>query len=223
MGNDTMFHQALTLEDEGRFADALELFQRCLDDPTFDEGDITFHCAWCLENEMRKHEALRLYARAADVTRTPSCRINCFFRSGWILMHEKDTEQAAEMFRRAIDYGDLVGLKNETYRHALYWYAVCLETQARFLEALTWYRLAQAASSQLDPESRLRQVMCLVHVGMYDEALDVCRTFETPCPAGFDPERYEALRADVQKERTILEACLDPLRTHAPVLAYADC
>jgi tetratricopeptide (TPR) repeat protein len=221
MGNDTMFHQALTLEYEGRYADALALFRRCLDDPTFDEGDIVFHCAWCLENEKRVSEALRLYAHAAETTQIPSCKINCFFRSGWILLHEKDHAQAAEMFRRAIDYGDLVGLKNETYQHALYWYAVCLETLGRYLEALTWYRLAQAASPQLDPESRLRQLMCLVHVGMYDEALEVCRTFDAPCPEDFAEERYAVLQAEVQKERTLLEASLASFDTHAPVMAYA--
>jgi tetratricopeptide (TPR) repeat protein len=222
MGNDTMFHQALTLEYEGRFAEALELFERCFEDPTFDEGDLYFHRAWCLENQNRKREALLLYARAADLTRIPQCKINCLFRSGWILMHEKDAVQAAQMFRSAIDYGDLVELKNETYRHALYWYAVCLETQGRPLEALTWYRLAQASSPQLDPESRRRQLACLVHVGLYDEALDVCRTFDAPCPEDFTPERYAALRTEVENERAILEACLAPSHTHHPVVAYGS-
>ncbi len=222
MGNDTMFHQALTLEYEGRFADALELFERCLDDPTFDEGDLHFHCAWCLENEKRMREALLRYARAADLTRIPSCKINSFFRSGWILMHEKDTVQAAEMFRNAVDYGELVGLKNETYRQGLYWYAVCLEAQGRCLEALTWYRLAQASSPQLDPESRRRQLACLVHVGLYDEALDVCRTFDAPCPEEFDAERYAALQAEVENERAILEACLTSSHTQHSIMAYAS-
>jgi len=221
MGSDTIRHQALTLEYEGRFQEALELFEQCLNDPTFDEGDLLFHCAWCMENGKRANDALKLYASAAETTPIPSCRINCYFRIGWILMHNKDHVQAAEMFRRAIDYGDLVGLHDQTYCHALYWYAVCLEAQARYLEAMQWYTLAQSASTMLEPEARLRRLMCLVHVGMYEEALELCRLFDAPPPADFDSERYQALRIEVGKERRILEACLAPPTPHPHANVYA--
>lgn len=220
MGNDTLYLQALTLECECRFAEALQLFQRCLDDPTFDEGDIHFHCGWCLESEGRTQDALQQYARAAELTRLPSCKINCFFRAGWILMHRKEYAQAADAFRQAIDYGDVVALRDDAYRHALYWYAVCLEAQGRYIEALTWYRHAQAAAPVLDPESRLRQIMCLVHIGRYDEALEVCRSFDAPAPGGFDAERYRALQREAHRERAMLEACLNPSH-HEPSFAYA--
>ncbi len=208
MGNDTLFHQALTLEYEGRFAEAFELFQKCFADPTFDEGDISFHCGWCLENEKKQHQALMLYAKAAELTRIPSCKLNSYFRSGWVLMHEKDFVKAADMFRYAIEYGELVHLQNETYEHAVYWYALCLESQGLYLEALKWYRLAQAASMQLDPESRYRQIVCLNQVGLFNDALNVCRTFDAPAPDDFDNQRYETLRNEVRKEREMLEACL---------------
>lgn len=223
MGSDTIRHQALTLEYEGRFQEARELFEQCLNDPTFDEGDLLFHCAWCMEQEKCTSDALTLYARAAETTHIPSCKINCYFRIGWILMHNRDHLQAAEMFRSAIDYGDLVGLHDQTYCQALYWYAVCLEAQARYLEAMPWYKLVQHASPMLEPEARLRQLMCLVHVGMYEEALELCRWFDAPPPADFDPERYHALRIEVGKERRILEACLAPLSPQPHTDVYATC
>lgn len=219
--NDTVYHQALKLEYEGRYAEALRLFQRCLDDPAFDEGEILFHCGWCLENELRMQEALQRYARATESTRLPSCKINCFFRSGWIVMHRKDYVQAADAFRRAIDCGDVLEVRDDTYRHAVYWYAVCLETQGRYIEALTWYRYAQETTAQLDPESRLRQIMCLVHIGRYDDALDVCRTFDSPGPVGFNAERYRSLQAEARRERAMLEACLNSSHPHGSVV-YAD-
>lgn len=221
MGNDTLYHQALALEHEGRYAEALQLFERCINDPAFDAGDIHFHCGWCLENERQVGEAVQHYAVAAELTRLPSCRINCYFRSGWILLHQKNHEIAAEMFRRAIDCGDVADVRDETYCHALYWYAVCLEAQARYIEALTWYRCAETTSPLLAPESRLRQIMCLVHIGRYEEALDLCRTFDVPPPLGFDQERYRALQADARRERAMLESCLIPPH-HDASYVYTD-
>lgn len=222
MGRDSLFHQALLFEKEERYGEALPLFEQCASDPTLDEGDIWFHSAWCRENCGEKHGALSLYAKAAETTHIPSCKLNSYFRSGWILVHMKENLKAADMFRYAIDYGDLVSLRDETYRHAMYWYAVCVESQSMYLDALTWYRQAQAASAQLDPESRYRQIICLTHVGLYNDALDVCLTFDAPVPEEFDPQRYESLRAEVKKERAMLEASLAPSpRHHLSIGSYA--
>jgi tetratricopeptide (TPR) repeat protein len=221
MGNDTLFHQALTLEYEGRFAEARELFQRCFADPAFDEGNICFHCGWCFENEKERQQALVHYAKAAQLTRIPSCKLNSFFRSGWILMHEKDYAKAADMFRYAIDYGELVNLRDEAYQHAMYWYAVCLESQERFLEALSWYRIAQGIAPRLDPESRFRQIVCLNRIGLFAEAVDVCRTFDAPFPEEFDRQRSEVLRREVRNERNMLEACLMTTSTIKSLASYA--
>jgi tetratricopeptide (TPR) repeat protein len=205
MKNDIAYHQALTLEHEGRYAEAAELFERCFGDPMFDEGDLRFHCGWCLENEKEQPKALALYEQASELSRIPSVKLNSFFRAGWVLMREKDFVNGGDMFRNAVEYGDLVGLKNETYTHAGYWLAFCLESQRRYLEALKWYRFAQSQSEALDPESRLRQIVCLNQIGLYDEALNVCRTFDAPTPEEFDDARYEALKMEVEKERDVLE------------------
>ncbi len=211
MGNTSLFDKALGLEQSGRFAEALQLFQACFADPTFDEGDLCFHCGWCLENEKNAGRAVAFYEKAAALTRIPSCKLNGYFRAGWVLMHEKSFAQAADMFRFAIDYGELVALKNETFVHAVYWHALCLESQGCYLDALKWYRLAQALAPQIGPESRMRQILCLNRVGLFEEALNVCRTFDAPAPEEFDYARYEALRMDVEKERAMYgEQCLMP-------------
>lgn len=210
LGNDTQLRRAMVLEHEGRFAEARQLFEECVDDPTFDAGDLFFHCGWCAENEQKPAEALVFYERAAELTHIPGCKLNSFFRAGWVLMHEDEASAAADRFRFAIDYGELVDLKNETYRHSVYWFAHCLALQARYLEALKWYRSVQGLAPQLDPESRLRQLFCLVQTGQYEEALNLCRTFDAPAPEGFDDLRYEGLRAEVCKERRTLETSLTP-------------
>ena len=210
MGNDMLYRQALNAEQAGRYAEAISLFVDCLTDPALDEGDLCFHRGWCLENLGHRDKAIALYGRASDLARLPGCRLNSFFRAGWLVMHEKDFVKAAHLFRCAIDYGDVADAKDDTYANATYWYAVCLESQGRFLDALTWYRYAQDLLLQLNPESRYRQIVCLVHVGLYTDALELCYTFNAP-PGEFDGKRYATLQAEVQREREMLEACYSPM------------
>lgn len=209
MGNDSLFRQALALERDRAFAEAFTLFQHCCSDPAFDEGDLAFHCGWCLENMQQSEQALAFYAKAAELSRIPSCKVNSYFRSGWIAMHERKHENAADFFRKAIDCGDLLFVQDDAYRHATYWYAVCLEAEGLYLDALVWYRRAQSLSPLLEPESRYRQILWLVRIGLYDEALNVCRTFDAPPPEEFDRSRYEELRSHARHERNMLAACVN--------------
>lgn len=205
MGNIKLFHQAIGLESERKFAEALELFRNCLFDPTLDEGDIHFHCGWCLENEREPLRAVVSYENAATTTRIPSCKINSYFRAGWVLMHEQDFANAADAFRNAIDYAQLIALGYATAQHAMYWHAFCLESQGQYRDALTWYRVAQSRCPVLDPESRLRQIVCLNAIGLYDDALEMCRSLDAPAPSDVDAQRYAVLSEDVQRERMMLE------------------
>ncbi|MBX2990899.1 MAG: tetratricopeptide repeat protein [Phycisphaeraceae bacterium] len=210
MGDPTLLRKALALERDGHFGEALCLFQQCADDPAFDAGDMMFHRGWCAENLGDTANAIAHYNRAAELTRIPECKLNSFFRTGWLFMHVREVSKAADCFRYAIDYGDLVDLRNDAYFHGMYWFAHALELSERFLEALKWYRRVQSLSPQLDPESRLRQIFCLVHVGNYQDALNICRTFDIPSPEGFDVLRYEALQAEARKEYRLLEVSLVP-------------
>ncbi|MEK7670634.1 MAG: hypothetical protein AAB344_00240 [Bacteroidota bacterium] len=45
-------------------------------------------------------------------------------------------------------------------------------------------------------------------VGLFDDALDVCLTFDAPAPDDLDNQRYETLQNEVREEREMLEACL---------------
>jgi len=112
------------------------------------------------------------------------------------------------MFRYAIDYAELSHHKNETYNQSAFWYAVCLESQGWYIEAIRWYRLVRLVSPHLDPESRLRELACLNRVGSFHEALGLCRTFDSPPPIGFDERRYHELQAVVSGEKTLLERCV---------------
>ncbi len=223
MGNDMLYRQALKAEAAGRYAEAISLFVDCLADPALDEGDLNFHRGWCLENLGHTEKAIALYGRASDLARHPGCRLNSYFRAGWLVMHEKNFMKAAHLFRCAIDYGDVADAKDDTYAQATYWYAVCLESQGRILDALTWYRYAQDRLALLNPESRYRQIMCLIQVGLYPEALELCHTFDGSAPDLCTRERYETLRAEVQRERVMLEACSSTMtseRKAAPAHAH---
>lgn len=208
MGETTLYHHALKLEREGDFAGAQHIFQECSSDPTFDEGDLYFHVGWCVENEGKSAKAVECYNRAVETTRNPEIKLNSYFRAGWVLMHEKEMRGAGEMFRFAVEYAELVRMTNPSLQHAMFWYAHCLEMQGQYLEALKWYRIVQGGCDDLDPESRLRQIICQVRIGQYTDALKVCKTFESAAPDGFDEQRYDELQSLARQEREILEQCL---------------
>jgi tetratricopeptide (TPR) repeat protein len=211
MGDTNILNRALALERDGRFSGALLLFQECFADPTFDEGDLCFHCGWCLEQEGKMEDALVWYNRAAGRTNIPACKQNSYFRAGWVLMQQKDFAKAADLFLNTVDYCALVETNDSTYLHAAFWYAHCLESLGRYLDALRWYAYVRAQSSELEPESRYRQLHCLVRVGSYDDALQVCWTFEEPAPEGFNAARYYELRSEAERERALLQPCLVPI------------
>jgi tetratricopeptide (TPR) repeat protein len=204
------FEQALLAEREGKYHEALQLFQICLEELEHDKGEIQFHCGWCAEQESNgdTDQALRYYELAAVDTSNPECRLNSFFRAGWLLMHRKEHAKAATMFRYAIDFAELSHHKNEAYNQSAFWYAFCLESQARYIEAIRWYRHVRLLSSQLDPECRIRELACLNQIGSYDEALSLCATFDAPPPGGFNIGRYDELRISVSGEQKMLRLCL---------------
>jgi len=210
MDHPTCYEDGLNAERNGDFKKALRLFQESLSKESPDEGDVYFHFGWCLEQDKDgdSGQALHFYQKASSLARSSICRINSCFRAGWILMHAKEYQRAAAMYKSAIDLGEQTGNKAEIYPHAAYWYAVCLESQGRYLDALDWYRHVRTLSDQLDPECRLREIICLNQVGSYETALQVSLTFENPRPAGFDLRRYEELRAVAMREREMLQACL---------------
>jgi tetratricopeptide (TPR) repeat protein len=226
MNNQSVFNTALLAEQKGEYQQALQMFQTCLAEDEYDPGEVLFHCGWCSEHVSNgdNTRALRYYELAAVDTINSECRLNSFFRAGWLLMHQKEHAKAATMFRYAIDYAELSHHKNETYNQSAFWYAVCLESQEWYIEAIRWYRLVRLVSPHLDPESRLRELSCLNRIGSFHEALGLCCTFDSPPPIGFDERRYRELQAVVYGEKAMLERCVAdrPFLTNAKV-HYGTC
>jgi len=210
MESHSPFERAIAAEHEERFANALELFLVCMEDPEYDKAELLFHCGWCTEQSKGGDmgRALCYYEQATFEAASPSCKLNSFFRAGWLLTQQNLHNKAATIFRRAIDFADVCHQKDETYSETVFWYAVCLESLGQYIDAIKWYRLAKTLSSRLDPESRLRELSCLNNIGSYDEAMKVYSTFDAPAPRGFGETRYFELQKNVERERAMLHDVL---------------
>jgi len=201
------YELALKNERLGYFLVAFPLFKECLYDRNYDYGDILFHCGWCTENtEIADRQlALSYYKKAAEEATHPVCRMNSSFRAGWILMQLNNTTDAIVWLKNAAQIGHAEGEFNSIYTEALYWCAVALEAESRYLDAINLYRAVKGISDQLNPESRYREIISLIAIGNYSEAYSLCKTFSEPVPAGFSEERYEKLKKLAKKEQNILE------------------
>ena len=210
LDNISDYEKALQFEQANDYSRAFELFQKCLSDNDGNKAEILFHAGWCVElgQGLDKESALPFYQQAVEFAKTPELRINSLFGTGWLLMQDKEYVNAAASFKQAIDNAKQANIKNETYQHATYWYAVCVETQGCYIEAIEWYRVIQKTNPMLSPESLLREIVCLTHIGSYDEALRVCLKFNDTAPQGFDDNRYKELAVMVKQERDILARCL---------------
>ncbi|MBT8386490.1 MAG: hypothetical protein KJO12_03685, partial [Ignavibacteria bacterium] len=178
----SIYEQALKLENEGRFLAAFPLFKECLDDRNYDYGDILFHCGWCVENTKiaDKQLAIHYYLESAKLSSNPVCVMNSNFRAGWIQMHLKNYSNAVELYKNSIETGHSEGEFNSIYSNALYWCAVSLEANKRFLDAINLYRAVSGISEELNPESRYREIVSLVSIGKYSEAHNLCLSFNQP-------------------------------------------
>lgn len=213
MNNTSRYDKALEYENNGEFSNAFEIYRECLLYENYDKGDIFFKCGWCLEQgngngNLMKIDAIEFYKKASEVTKVPSTKINSLFRSGWILMQEKQWIEAGKFFRQSLDHAEVVNQRDAIYSHALYWYAICLEVQGCFIDAVRIHRLVQNISSLLKPESCFREIVCLDNIGLHQEALDRCISFDSNPLEGFEKKRYDDLSLLVKKKRDMLEICL---------------
>jgi tetratricopeptide (TPR) repeat protein len=206
----TLFTRAVELEKTGEFGKAREFLEQCAAVQCHDRGDVAFHLGWCLENEpdsdriaVLQHYELAFAEAPALVT-----RVNSAFRSGWVLMQDRDYERAEVSFRKAVELAERSRLDGELHHHALFWHAVCLENKGQYLDAVQRHRLVKRLSPVLAPESRYREILCHNQVGRYEEALALCRAYPSLAPAGFDPRRYSELYDLAKKEEALLVRCL---------------
>ena len=118
------FDQAIKLESEGHYSRALKLFEILLKSNGHDKGDLLFHCGWCLENlnSENKETILKFYDKAAQTTTIPISRMNSYFRSGWLMMQEKDYQGANSYFHKAMAIHEEEWVDDELYHQSLYWH-----------------------------------------------------------------------------------------------------
>jgi len=204
------YQQAMAAERTLDYSAAIGLFRMCETLSGPDRGDVLFHLGWCIEQRdgVGSEEALGHYIRAAQCAHAPACRINSYFRAGWLLMHNKDREQAVEMYRLALAEGSRFDCRDVPYCHSLYWLGVCLEVGGNILEAIDCYRSVASLSVVLRPEADYRELMSLSAIGRYRDALRRCEEFPGDPPEGFDTQRFEGLRRLVRVQQTQLDACL---------------
>ena len=206
----TPFEKAIQHENSGEYGKARELLEQCAASQCHDEGDLAFHLGWCLENDTNGDRAyvLRLYEQAFAQAPSPVVRVNSAFRSGWVLMQDRDHDRAEASFYKAIELAERMHLDHELYHYSLFWRAVCLENKGQYLKAIESHKLVQRLSLILSPESRYREIICHNQVGRYDAALGACRSFPAHVPDGFDSHRYAVLYDLVKKEEATLISCL---------------
>ncbi|RMF58204.1 MAG: hypothetical protein D6748_09435 [Calditrichaeota bacterium] len=205
------FEKALHYEQEGDFSTAFDLFRQSLEYDEIDIGDALFHCGWCLEQAAHHNweDILNYYEQAAEKTSMVLVKMNSYFRSGWLWLQEKQYQRAGEHFRKAVEFAEEKEAWNEISYSALYWYAVVLEAQGRYLDALSYHRKLQTFETHLIPESRFREIQCLIQIGAYSEALEVCKKFQESPPDDVDIDRFNNLKELVLNEQRLLEQALD--------------
>ena len=206
----THYESAIQYENAGEYGKALEIFQRCLTGGGHDKGDLAFHLGWCLEHDPEGDRAsvLQYYDQAFASAPSLVMRVNSAFRSGWVLLQGKEEEKAAAAFQRVIALAEQENFDHDLYHQALFWSAVCLERQGRYLEAAHQYGVVQRLSADLVPESCYRLIVCCNQVGKFESALEACRAFPLDVPSGSDPRRFSELSALVRKEESLLLQCL---------------
>jgi tetratricopeptide (TPR) repeat protein len=200
------YQLACRFEESGMFKAAFSIFRECLEDSTIEQGDLMFKCGWCLENieDSDRNISISYYFNAGRRATDSVCRMNGFFRAGWLLMHFNRNEEAIEAFAKSIQIGDANCVYNSIYREAMYWCAASLERENQILKAIQLYKTVSLQSHLLKPESQYREIRCNVAVGRYYEALQLCKRFDQKPPAEFSTDRYSELKELVKKEQTIL-------------------
>ncbi len=201
------YELALKMERKGYYPVAFPLFKECLNANSCEIGDVLFHCGWCVEHtkESDKQIAINFYLESVKLSTDPVCVMNSYFRAGWIQMNLKKFSSAIELYKNAVEVGHSHGEFNSIYNNSLYWCAVSLEANKRFLDAINLYRAVSGISEELNPESRYREIVSLISIGRYSEADILCQTFSQPAPSGFPEYRYSELKKLVEREIDILE------------------
>jgi tetratricopeptide (TPR) repeat protein len=214
MNNLTSYQQAVALLNENRFSDAFSLFKQCIGINGISQPDVLFNCGWCLENmgNSRK-QALSYYLSSYRSAQRDELKFHAGFRYSWLLIEEKKYPKAQAFLSKILAETKLSVAESLVLRHAVYWFAFCLELEGRFLDAIDYYRKVEKFNGEgLALEAQFRKIICLNQVGNLEAALQGIDAFlHSPTlsgDAGFRQSELIRLVVDqkFQIERALTEA-----------------
>jgi tetratricopeptide (TPR) repeat protein len=186
---------------------ALALFESLSGRPGFDAANLHFHCGWSAELAKRDEAAITHYRQVATLAAAPALHVHARFREGWIRYCQHNTSAALLALEEATHLAETHGINNAIACHAEYWYAVCLEQDGRFIDALRHYRRGRACDD-LHVEAAYREILCLIAVGLYREAVEACDAFLNDAPPTAASARHQEVAALVREEKASLEKSL---------------
>jgi tetratricopeptide (TPR) repeat protein len=211
MDNLTLYEQAVVFLNENRFSEAFSLFKQSIDIDTVNQSDALFNCGWCLENlgNSRK-QALDYYLSSYDSAQRDELKFHAGFRYSWILIEEKSYSKAQEFLSKILAETRLSFMESLILRHAVYWFAFCLELDCRFLDAIEQYCKVETFNGEgLALEAQFRKIICLNQVGNLEAALQSIEVFlNSPTLSGDDGIRQSVLTRLVEEEKSQIERAL---------------
>jgi tetratricopeptide (TPR) repeat protein len=211
MNNLILYEQAVALLNENRFSDAFLLFKQCIGIDEISQPDVLFNCGWCLENmgNSRK-QALSYYLSSHRSAQRDELKFHAGFRYSWLLIEEKKYPKAQVFLSTILAETKLSVAQSLLLRHAVYWYAFCLELDGRFLDAIDYYRKVEIFNGEgLALEAQFRKIICLNQVGNLEVALQGIDTFlNSPTLSGDEGLRQSELIRLVVDEKSQIELAL---------------
>lgn len=211
MNNLILYEQAVAFLNENRFSDAFSLFKQCIGIDGISQPDVLFNCGWCLENmgNSRK-QALSYYLSSYSSAQHDELKFHAGFRYCWILIEEKKYSKAQTFLSSILTETKLCLAESLVLRHAVYWYAFCLELDSRFLDAIDYYRKVETFNGEgLALEAQFRKIICLNQIGNLEAALQSIDEFlNLPTLSGDDELRQSELIRLVVDEKSQIQRAL---------------
>jgi len=206
----TNYQLALQFEEKRQYKDAIQLYRALLNTDYPRQGDILFRLGWCKEQLGQSEiHAIKYYELALDNTDNPGMQVEIYFRLGWINLQQKKLEDAIDYFAALIRVAKEENIDNITFAHGVYWYAASIETQGQFIDAIKYFQEARNNLPELFIESCYRELVCLIHVGMYTDAIALSDQYQEYKPTTNQKERYMEILNLILQERNELKKCLE--------------
>jgi tetratricopeptide (TPR) repeat protein len=211
MSNLTSYQQAVALLNERQFSEAFLLFKQCIGADGISQPDVLFNCGWCLENiGNNRKQVLDYYLSSYTTAQRDELKFHAGFRYSWILIEEKEYAKAQNFLSKILPETNLSLDESLLLRHAVYWFAFCLELDGRFLDAIEHYCQVETFNGEgLALEAQFRKIMCLNQIGNLETALQNVEVFlNLPTLSGDDGIRQSELTRLVEEEKYQIERAL---------------